>query len=62
MPVVVAPEHRPASLGEEPADVPQLKSLLAPYRSEKIIYWPVSKRVGVVKNNDPSLIEPIAAT
>jgi len=23
--------------------------------------WPVSPRVGNVKNNDPSLIEPIAA-
>jgi len=23
--------------------------------------WPVSARVGNVKNNDPSLIEPIAA-
>jgi hypothetical protein len=24
--------------------------------------WPVSTRVGNVKNNDPSLIEPIAAS
>jgi len=24
--------------------------------------WPVSARVGNVKNNDPSLIEPIAAS
>jgi len=23
--------------------------------------WPVSTRIGNVKNNDPSLIEPIAA-
>jgi len=23
--------------------------------------WPVSARVGNVKNNDPSLIEPVAA-
>jgi hypothetical protein len=23
--------------------------------------WPVSARVGNVKNNDPSLVEPIAA-
>ena len=26
-----------------------------------MICWPVSTRVGNVKNNDPSLIEPIAA-
>jgi hypothetical protein len=25
-----------------------------------MICWPVSTRVGNVKNNDPSLIEPIA--
>jgi len=26
-----------------------------------MICWPVSARVGNVKNNDPSLIEPVAA-
>ncbi len=29
--------------------------------SDEMICWPVSPRVGNVKNNDPSLIEPIAA-
>jgi len=37
------------------------KALLAPYPSEAMICWPVSVRVGNDKNNDPSLIEPIAA-
>jgi putative SOS response-associated peptidase YedK len=60
MPVVLKPEAWPAWLGEEPADVPQLKALLAPYPSDEMICWPVSARVGNVKNNDPSLIEPIA--
>jgi putative SOS response-associated peptidase YedK len=39
----------------------QLKALLAPNPSVEMICWPVSPRVGNVKNNDPSLIEPIAA-
>jgi len=26
-----------------------------------MICWPVSARVGNVRNNDPSLIEPVAA-
>jgi len=39
----------------------QLKALLAPYPSVAMTCWPVSARVGNVKNNDPSLIEPIAA-
>jgi hypothetical protein len=49
----------PAWLGEEPAELPELKSLLAPYPSDEMIAWPISARVGNVKNNDPSLIEPI---
>jgi putative SOS response-associated peptidase YedK len=61
MPVVLGPETWPAWLGEEPADPRQLKAMLAPYPSEEMIYWPVSTRVGNVKNNDPSLIEPISA-
>jgi putative SOS response-associated peptidase YedK len=60
MPVVLAPEAWPQWLGEEPADEGQLKSLLAPYPSGGMICWPVSQRVGSVKNNDPSLVEPIA--
>jgi putative SOS response-associated peptidase YedK len=60
MPVVLKPEAWPAWLGEEPADLPHLKALLAPYPSEDMVCWPVSARVGNVKNNDPSLIEPIS--
>jgi putative SOS response-associated peptidase YedK len=59
MPVVLEPEARPAWLGEEPADEAQLKSLLVPYPSDGMIAWPVSPLVGSVRNNDPSLIEPI---
>ena len=60
MPVILKPQAWPVWLGEQPADVPQLKALLAPYPSDEMICWPVSARVGNVKNNDPSLIEPIA--
>ena len=48
-------------LGEERADASALKALLVPYPSEEMTCWPVSARVGNVKNNDPSLIEAIAA-
>jgi putative SOS response-associated peptidase YedK len=34
MPVVLAPHAWPAWLGEEPADLPELKALLAPYPSD----------------------------
>jgi len=48
-------------LGEAPAHARQLKAMLAPYSSGAMTCWPISTRVGNVKNNDPSLIEPIAA-
>ena len=60
MPVVLKPEAWPAWLGEEPADERHLKALLGPYPSDDMMCWPVGTRVGNVKNNDPTLIEPIA--
>ena len=59
MPVVLGPETWPEWLGEAPVDARQLKAMLAPYPSEEMTCWPVSTRVGNVKNNDPSLIEPL---
>ena len=61
MPVVLKPAAWRLWLGEEPAEPAQLKALLAPYPSAEMACWPVSARVGSVKNNDPSLIDPIAA-
>jgi putative SOS response-associated peptidase YedK len=37
MPAVLKPESWPVWLGEQPADVPQLKTLLAPYPSDEMI-------------------------
>jgi putative SOS response-associated peptidase YedK len=59
MPAILKPEAWPAWLGEEPADLLQLKSLLAPYPAGEMTPWPVSTCVGNVRNNDPSLVEPI---
>ena len=60
MPVVLGPEAWPTWLGEEQVDLPQLKDLLTSYPSGGMTCWPVSPRVGNVKNNDPSLIEAIS--
>jgi putative SOS response-associated peptidase YedK len=59
MPVFWAPEAWPPWLGEEPAGEPDLKALPVPYPSDAMIAWPVSARVGNVKNNDPGLVEPM---
>ena len=61
MPVVLGPDAQPAYLGEELTEPRALKALLAPYPSWEMMCWPVTQRVGNVKNNDPSLIEPLAA-
>jgi putative SOS response-associated peptidase YedK len=59
MPVLLGREAWPEWLGEEPADPARLKTLLCPYPAEEMACWPVNARVGNVKNNDPSLIEPV---
>jgi putative SOS response-associated peptidase YedK len=61
MPVVLQPEAWPIWHGEVPADSKDLKALLAPYPGDDMVSWRVSPRVGNVKNNDPGLVEPIAA-
>jgi putative SOS response-associated peptidase YedK len=60
MPVVL-PEAWPVWLGEGPAEASALKALLEPFSSEEMTCWPVSARIGNVNNNEPTLIEPIAA-
>lgn len=55
MPVILAEKDWPAWLGETKASEDDLKSLLVPYPSEDMVLWPVSKRVGNVKNDDPNL-------
>ena len=60
MPVVLKPDVWPAWLGEQPATVSDLKAMLAPYPFDEMFCWPVNTRVGNVRNNDSSLIEPVA--
>jgi putative SOS response-associated peptidase YedK len=59
MPVILDPPAWPSWLGETVAEAPRLKALLVPYPAEKMTLWPVSKRVGNVRNKDPGLIEPV---
>ena len=59
MPVILPRVTWPRWLGEEAAEPEQLEAVLRPHPAEDMMCWPVSRRVGNVKNNDPSLIEPI---
>jgi putative SOS response-associated peptidase YedK len=61
MPVILGPDAWQLWLGEVPADAAELMTLLAPYPAAEMTCWPVSPRVGNVKNNDPSLVERLGA-
>jgi putative SOS response-associated peptidase YedK len=58
MPVVLAPDCWDAWLGETAASDDEVKALLKPHPSERMTLWPVSKRVGNVRNEGPDLLEP----
>jgi putative SOS response-associated peptidase YedK len=62
MPVILPPQIWPLWLGEDAVEAEQLKAVLRPYPAEDMTMWPVSARVGNVKNNDPSLIEQVQLT
>lgn len=56
MPVIVNPEHFEAWLGASDTAIPL--ALLQPHPAGRMRAYPVSKRVGNPRNDDPSLIEP----
>lgn len=58
MPVILAPQDynrwlEPGDPARPPTD------LLRPFPAEKMEAWPVSQRVGNVKNDDPTLLDPV---
>jgi putative SOS response-associated peptidase YedK len=59
MPVILDATSWRLWLAEEPATPEDLKTMLVPYPAAGMTCRPVSKRVGNVKNKDPSLIKPI---
>jgi putative SOS response-associated peptidase YedK len=61
MPVVLDEVDWPIWLGELPGDPDEVRSLLRPYAGT-LELWPVSKRVGNVKNNDADLWKAIDLT
>ena len=60
MPVILSPDSYARWLGEEPSDPPHLIAVIKPYPAEAMEVYPVSSRVGNVKNTDAALFEPVA--
>jgi putative SOS response-associated peptidase YedK len=59
MPVIVSPDDWPKWLGEEPANAEQLKALLRPYPADRLLMWPVDRKVGNVRNESADLADMI---
>lgn len=62
MPVLLGPDCWSAWLGEIPADETELKAMLRPYPGAAMTFWPVDRRIGNVKNDNPDLFAPIGKT
>jgi putative SOS response-associated peptidase YedK len=62
MPVILDPASYSRWLSEEPTDPPHLMMMLKPYPAEAMEAYPVSTRVGNVKNTEAEVFEPLAAS
>jgi putative SOS response-associated peptidase YedK len=60
MPVILGRENWRAWLGEIDVSADELLGMLHPYPSDLMLAYPVDRRVGNVRNNDPSLLHEIA--
>jgi putative SOS response-associated peptidase YedK len=60
MPVIVAPQDYGKWLGEDEADPVRLLQMLKPFAADAMMAFPVDAKVGNVKNDDATLIEPLA--
>jgi putative SOS response-associated peptidase YedK len=59
MPVILPEAVIDHWLDLDVSDAAELKPLLAQYPDDEMQFWPVSKRVGSVKNEDPHLTDPV---
>jgi putative SOS response-associated peptidase YedK len=59
MPVLVPSDRWATWLGETAVGDRELKAMLKPY-PDRMSFWPVDRRIGNVKNDDPDLFAPLA--
>ena len=61
MPAILPRERWAAWLGASEADADELRwMILRPYPAERMRAYPVDARVGNVRNNDPTLLNPVS--
>ncbi|TAM65364.1 MAG: SOS response-associated peptidase [Microbacteriaceae bacterium] len=62
MPIILRPEHRDAWLTPEELTPEQALALADPISAEELAWYPISTRVNSIRNDDPSIIEPVSAS
>ncbi|HEY1720876.1 MAG TPA: SOS response-associated peptidase [Magnetospirillaceae bacterium] len=62
MPVIIALDDIARWLGEEPASNAMIAAMLRPYPANDLEVFAVDKRVGNVRNDNPSLFQPKAVS
>lgn len=60
-PVILAPDQWDAWLDPSKEDADALLAMLGPPPEGTLVHYPVDGRVGNVRNNDPSCVEPLVA-
>jgi putative SOS response-associated peptidase YedK len=60
MPALLPPDCWATWLGETAASGNDLKSVLKPYPHSGMTFWPVTRRVGNVRNDSPDLFTPLS--
>jgi putative SOS response-associated peptidase YedK len=60
MPVIIMPEDWDRWLGQEPLETAGLQTLLQPCPDAELTVWPIDRRVGNMKNDDPGILDRIA--
>lgn len=61
MPVIIGAADAAAWLDTTTGAGPAIDALLKPYPDERIVVYPVSRRVNIARNEGPALIEPAPA-
>lgn len=61
MPVILEPQNYGRWLGEEETEPVRLLMMLKPYPADAMRAFPIGSRIGNVRNDDPSLIEPLVS-
>jgi putative SOS response-associated peptidase YedK len=59
MPAILPPDRWAQWLGEARTSQSELKAMLAPYPGAGLTFWPVDRRVGNVRNDNPDLFAPL---